>query len=153
MKWGTSRLSPHLSSFPVSRARFVVAHARVNNRFLTGPSALFGMTKLFFDALYAALKRRSFTVALAAVEGPTSSQQGQSQKQRTRVSAPHAPVPGFTAESSDSTAPLKPKSGLNGPPSAFRRALRSLNPGTLIQPQREGYDDASCAPGELAFRW
>jgi hypothetical protein len=39
--------------------------AQVNSRFLTGPLALFGMTKVSLGWLYAALKRRSSTVVSA----------------------------------------------------------------------------------------
>jgi hypothetical protein len=56
-----------------------------NSRFFTGPSALFGMTRavggesVFSQrwkrcaslGLYAALKRRSFTVVLAIMDGPS----------------------------------------------------------------------------------
>jgi hypothetical protein len=45
----------------------VWTQAKINSGFLTGPSAPFGMTRVYFGWLYAALKRRSSTVVLAAV--------------------------------------------------------------------------------------
>src|SRR5258708_322379 len=47
--------------------------AKVNSRFLTGRWALFGMTRVSLGWLYAALKRRYFTVVRAAVVIPSTS--------------------------------------------------------------------------------
>ena len=106
-------------------ARFGAGVCGVNSGFLTGPAAPFGMTSVVrVSAAYAALKRRSSTVALAVVASPIVSvtrwKAIQGQGRRTRVSVPHE-------SSSCARMDSRGRLSLHVPPRANARFFLILN--------------------------